>query len=158
MFAWFSRCLKRRNCRIYGFIKHGHHQDIIKIITIAEPAIQPIHLIFPPISKVPAHLYKGLDWETLALERCRFWEKNPSSRTHFPKISGLRKKYLSSKRRMKSLGRTSILVNCVRVVRGEFSNYRCVFNCKSARRENSVALVGLWSIYRRVFVHFLGSV
>lgn len=146
MFAWFSRCLKRRNCRIYGFIKHGHHQDIIKIITIAEPAIQPIHLIFPPISKVPAHLYKGLDRETLALERCRFWEKNPSSRTHFPKISGLRKKYLSSKRRMKSLGRTSILVNCVRVelCAVSFRITGVVFSNLRAERT-----VSLWSAYDR---------
>ena len=142
-------------------LQNSSNTDSISTITIAEPAIHPIDLIFPPISKFPAHLRKGLDRETVALERCRFWERNPSSRIHFPKILGLRKKYLSSKRRMKSLGRTSILVNCVHLelCAVSFRIYTvrcCVF--KSARRQNSVAFVALWSIYRRVFVHILGSV
>jgi len=35
--------------------------DNISIITVVEPAIHPILLIFPPIWKFPAHLNKGFN-------------------------------------------------------------------------------------------------
>ena len=114
MFASFSRCLKRRNCRICR-IYQTRTVSIVSDNYDCRARDTPNSFDFPADFKVSRSSEQRSLSDRQQPERCRFWGRNPLSRTHFPKILGLRKKYLSSKRRMKSSGHTSILLNCVHI-------------------------------------------